>query len=151
MDCLRWYRDFETCEEVLFERYFRCNDLGKDLVPVVQEFKASTECATGVPTESSTVRDPPLQQDFDIVVPDPINLMDFIRSVEAELLDGMEIDVMSHLKHQDKEFQGACRAHIRSILAHIRMHVSKRVCICIRTRCITSTCATYILHKATYV
>lgn len=33
--------------DILFERYFRCEDLGRDLVPVVQEYKASSECATG--------------------------------------------------------------------------------------------------------
>jgi hypothetical protein len=29
MDCLRWYTDFETCDTVLYERYFPCSDLGK--------------------------------------------------------------------------------------------------------------------------
>ncbi len=24
LDCLRWYTDFERCDEVLYERYFRC-------------------------------------------------------------------------------------------------------------------------------
>eukprot|EP00960_Hanusia_phi_P028024 747164-Hanusia_phi.AAC.9 len=23
MDCLRWYKDFERCDEILFQRYFR--------------------------------------------------------------------------------------------------------------------------------
>lgn len=62
MDCLRWYQDFENCQDVLFERYFTCNDLGRDLVPVVQEFKASKEFATGQPLETSIPKDPPLKQ-----------------------------------------------------------------------------------------
>ena len=37
LDGLRWYTDFEACETVLWERYFHCADLGRDLVPVVGE------------------------------------------------------------------------------------------------------------------
>ena len=39
-DGLRYYTDFERCDTVLWERYFHCYDLGRDLVPVVKEFKA---------------------------------------------------------------------------------------------------------------
>jgi len=47
-DGLRWYRDFETCDSgVLWERYFHCDDLARDLLPVVQAFKASDACKTG--------------------------------------------------------------------------------------------------------
>lgn len=37
---LRWYVDFASpsAESVLWERYFHCADLGRDLVPVVQSY-----------------------------------------------------------------------------------------------------------------
>ena len=44
VDGLRWYTDFDTCKNILWERYFHCGDLGKDLVPVVQAYKSSEEC-----------------------------------------------------------------------------------------------------------
>lgn len=46
MDGLRWYKNFETCDEVLYERWFPCHDLGQDLVPVVKEYKNSDEFRT---------------------------------------------------------------------------------------------------------
>ena len=36
LDCLRYYVDFKTCKEVLWESYFPCFDLGRDLVPQVK-------------------------------------------------------------------------------------------------------------------
>jgi 3-hydroxyanthranilate 3,4-dioxygenase len=47
MDAMRWYTDFATCNELLYERWFRCEDLARDLPPIVKAFKASHECATG--------------------------------------------------------------------------------------------------------
>ena len=46
-DGLRFYTDFATCNELLYERWFRCEDLARDLPPIVKAFKASHECATG--------------------------------------------------------------------------------------------------------
>ncbi|EER12710.1 3-hydroxyanthranilate 3,4-dioxygenase, putative [Perkinsus marinus ATCC 50983] len=62
-DALRWYTDFDKCDEILWEKYFYCDDLGRDLVPVVEEFKASEAFATGRPTVGSVVANPPLRQD----------------------------------------------------------------------------------------
>lgn len=36
LDGLRWYTDFESCDQILWEKYFHCGDLGRDLIPVVQ-------------------------------------------------------------------------------------------------------------------
>ena len=87
-DALMWYVDFEDCREKLFERYFICNDLGRDLVPVVNEYKASQEFSTRVITPTSVSADPPCKQDLETVVPDPINLMSFIAAHSAALEDG---------------------------------------------------------------
>merc|ERR1712086_572984 len=42
-DGLRWYKDFLKAEEVQYQRYFYCDDLGRDLVPVVKAYMASEE------------------------------------------------------------------------------------------------------------
>ena len=70
-DGLRFYVDFETCERVLWERYFHCTDLGKDLAPIVAAFNASEEKATRTPRPGSVPASPPLQQDVATVVPPP--------------------------------------------------------------------------------
>ena len=62
-DGLRFYTDFATCDDVLWERYFHCRDLGKDLVPIIAEFNASEEKATRRPTDTSVLLEPPLRQD----------------------------------------------------------------------------------------
>ena len=57
VDGLRWYTSFEQPDTstdgavggkpkgVLWDRFFYCNDLEKDLVPVVKAYKSSLECA----------------------------------------------------------------------------------------------------------
>ena len=104
MDGLRWYTDFEKCDDILWERFFRCENLGKDLVPVVQAFKASQECASGVPSETSVVKpeDRPIKQDMTTVVPDPFRLSDWLEANRAELDNGAALNLFPG--HPDKEF-----------------------------------------------
>ena len=68
------------CDEVL-ERYFHCWDLGRDLVPVVNAYKSSKECETGVPTGDNIVADPPVKQDV-LPVPDPFNLNEWLEKIK---------------------------------------------------------------------
>uniref|UniRef100_A0A674PPD7 3-hydroxyanthranilate 3,4-dioxygenase n=1 Tax=Takifugu rubripes TaxID=31033 RepID=A0A674PPD7_TAKRU len=57
-DCLRYYVDNST--SILFERWFYCEDLGTQLVPVIKEFMASKQCKTGRPDPTDEVfREPP--------------------------------------------------------------------------------------------
>jgi len=47
MDGLRWYtKDFS---QILYEEWFHCDDLGVQLVPVIERFRASDAFKTGVP------------------------------------------------------------------------------------------------------
>uniref|UniRef100_A0A8B9HRC9 3-hydroxyanthranilate 3,4-dioxygenase n=1 Tax=Astyanax mexicanus TaxID=7994 RepID=A0A8B9HRC9_ASTMX len=46
-DCLRYYVDNST--DILFERWFYCENLGTQLVPVIKEFMASKQHKTGKP------------------------------------------------------------------------------------------------------
>ncbi|KAF4697632.1 3-hydroxyanthranilic acid dioxygenase [Perkinsus olseni] len=84
-DGLRWYTDFEKCDEVLWEKYFYCGDLGRDLVPVVEEFRASEAFATGRPTPGSVIADPPLRQDYQTIVPRPFSLNEWLEEHSGEL------------------------------------------------------------------
>ena len=59
LDGLRFYTDFDKCDDILWEKYFHCWDLGRDLVPVIEEYRASEEFKTGRPTGSTYPRDRP--------------------------------------------------------------------------------------------
>jgi len=102
VDGLRWYRDFETCEEVLYERYFHCADLGRDLVPVVQKYKASEECATGVPKEDSIPAEKPFDVDTETEVPEPFLLKEWLDARKEELARGADLNLFEG--HPDGEF-----------------------------------------------
>tara|TARA_B100000780_G_scaffold275944_1_gene243588 strand:+ start:131 stop:538 length:408 start_codon:yes stop_codon:yes gene_type:complete len=45
LDGLRWFVDFDntTGKDILWEKFFHCYDLGRDLVPVVKEYHSSEE------------------------------------------------------------------------------------------------------------
>ena len=102
-DGLRYYCDFATCDRVLWERYFHCNDLGKDLVPVVQAFNASVEKRTRIPTATSVPNDPPLEQDVDTIVPPPFQLNTWLEANSASLKEGNLLDLFPG--HPDGEFK----------------------------------------------
>jgi len=102
VDGLRWYTDFDKCERVLYEKYFQCFDLGRDLVPVVAQFNASAEKAAGEPSETSVVASPPFVANGDITVPDPIDLQPWLDAHAAELRSGAVIPLFPS-EHPDKE------------------------------------------------
>lgn len=101
-DGLRFYTDFATCDDVLWERYFHCRDLGKDLVPIIAEFNASEEKATRRPTDTSVLLEPPLRQDVHTVVPDPFNLDAWLAANAAALDGGASLRLFG--EHPDREF-----------------------------------------------
>lgn len=49
LDGLRWY----TKEQTLYEEWFHCTDLGSQLVPVIERFKASKAFATQQPQQDT--------------------------------------------------------------------------------------------------
>lgn len=93
LDGLRWYTDFTACDTVLWERYFHCADLGRDLVPVVQAFKGSPECASGVPGPDSAVANPPLTQDTQTVPPAPFSFAKWLDAHAEELGRGESLEL----------------------------------------------------------
>lgn len=107
VECLRWFTDFEACEKILYEQYFFCEDLGRDLVPVVQAFKDSEACQTKQPKkdyESPTeVNARPFQDDATNTVPMPFNLSHFLESKKDLLVAGRPVALFE--QHPCPEFK----------------------------------------------
>jgi 3-hydroxyanthranilate 3,4-dioxygenase len=103
VDGLRWYTDFNKPDTILYEKFFHCGDLGRDLVPVVKQFKASEEFKTSVPGDMiMTDETRPFVQDMTTVVPDPFDLEEWLTK-HAKLLDmGLGISLFP-ATHPDKE------------------------------------------------
>ncbi|RDD43791.1 3-hydroxyanthranilate 3,4-dioxygenase [Trichoplax sp. H2] len=54
MDCLRYYcEDGNSHNNILYERWFHCEDLGRQLAPIIKEYFASEEYKTGKPGKKS--------------------------------------------------------------------------------------------------
>ena len=66
LDGLRYHVD-SSCKTVLWERFFHCKDLGKELVPLIKEFFASEEYKTREPSKS--MPPPPWSADAIVDVP----------------------------------------------------------------------------------
>lgn len=74
-DGLRYYcKDKKT---ILYQKVFYCKDLGLELVPIIKEYFASEEYATGKPKNDS-VMNLPWEIDQDIDLGHPFRFMDFL-------------------------------------------------------------------------
>ncbi|XP_023660070.1 3-hydroxyanthranilate 3,4-dioxygenase [Paramormyrops kingsleyae] len=89
-DCLRYYVDNTT--DILFERWFYCEDLGVQLVPVIQEFLKSEQCRTGKPSPDESFRQPPFQLNT-MNVMTPFSFGDWVSRRHAELDQGRPLDM----------------------------------------------------------
>ena len=53
LDCLRYYCEHDDLSNnILYERWFHCDDLGSQLAPIIKEYFASEEYKTGRPGKS---------------------------------------------------------------------------------------------------
>ncbi|XP_034370420.1 3-hydroxyanthranilate 3,4-dioxygenase [Arvicanthis niloticus] len=57
LDGLRYY--VGDTEDVLFEKWFHCKDLGTQLAPIIQEFFHSEQYRTGKPDPDQLLKEPP--------------------------------------------------------------------------------------------
>lgn len=107
---LRWFIDFNTQDgkDILYEKFFHCWDLGRDLVPIVKDFHASEEKKTNVPGKnilSNADRKRIFNVDETTEVPDPFNLMEWIENNEDLLCKNPHLDLFNtDQSHPDKEF-----------------------------------------------
>ncbi|GBG29083.1 3-hydroxyanthranilate 3,4-dioxygenase [Hondaea fermentalgiana] len=103
-DALRFYTDFATCDRKLWERYFHCQDLGKDLVPVINAWKASEESKTREPTQDALPAERAIVENEQIELPEPFHLMTWVRDHDKELSeDGALLPLFPG--HPDAEFK----------------------------------------------
>lgn len=65
-DGLRWY--VPGTSDILFEDWFHCTDLGKQLKPIIEAFHASEAHTTGVPARDYSATQPPVEVDDEIKV-----------------------------------------------------------------------------------
>ncbi|KAF3842397.1 hypothetical protein F7725_024348, partial [Dissostichus mawsoni] len=89
-DCLRYYVDNTTYP--LFEKWFYCENLGTQLVPIIKEFMASKQCETGKPDANDVFRDPPFQMNT-MKVMSPFSFKDWLNTQRPTLASGSPIDM----------------------------------------------------------
>ncbi|XP_058019768.1 3-hydroxyanthranilate 3,4-dioxygenase isoform X2 [Ahaetulla prasina] len=81
-DGLRYYVGEST--DVLFERWFYCEDLGIQLIPIIQEFFSSMQYQTGKPNPDEIVRAIPFPLN-DVTVMDPFSLQDWLNDYRENI------------------------------------------------------------------
>jgi len=106
MDGLLFFTDFENCEKVHWERFFHCQDLGKDLPPVIQAYKQFEASEGGQRCEEwpEPVEARPVRQDLESEVPPPFSLADFLLAHEEALAQGQSLPLFGK-GHPDGEFE----------------------------------------------
>ncbi|XP_056148026.1 3-hydroxyanthranilate 3,4-dioxygenase [Lampris incognitus] len=89
-DCLRYYVGNST--DVLFEKWFYCESLGTQLVPIIKEFFASKQCKTGKPDPNEVFRQPPFQLNT-MNVMSPFCFKDWVDKQRPSLASGRPISM----------------------------------------------------------
>ncbi|KAF7663812.1 hypothetical protein LDENG_00197980 [Lucifuga dentata] len=89
-DCLRYYVNNTT--DILFERWFYCENLGIQLVPIIKEFMASKQNETGRPDPNEVFREPPFQLNT-MNVMSPFSFKDWIDKQRLVLASGVPINM----------------------------------------------------------
>ena len=99
IDCLRWYTDFHTCAEIEYESYFVCQDLGKDLLPAIEEYK-QFKLKGGKFQRPQPL---PITHDAETFSPAPFCLTEFVERHKLKLEVGLHIPLFKD--HPEKECQ----------------------------------------------
>ncbi|CAJ1066913.1 -hydroxyanthranilate 3%2C4-dioxygenase [Xyrichtys novacula] len=89
-DCLRYY--VENSTGILFERWFYCEDLGTQLIPIIKEFMASEQFRTGKPDPDEEFREPPFQMNT-MRVMSPFNFKLWLDEQRPTLTNRGQVDM----------------------------------------------------------
>ncbi|XP_072533807.1 3-hydroxyanthranilate 3,4-dioxygenase [Salminus brasiliensis] len=89
-DCLRYYVDNST--DILFERWFYCENLGTQLVPVIKEFMASKQHKTGKPDPDDPIKPAPFSLNT-MNVMTPFYFKDWLEKQKPKLTNGRPLDM----------------------------------------------------------
>ncbi|XP_034754724.1 3-hydroxyanthranilate 3,4-dioxygenase [Etheostoma cragini] len=89
-DCLRYYVDNTT--DILFEKWFYCEDLGTQLLPIITEFMTSQQGKTGRPDPNEVFREPPFQMNpLNVML--PFSFKDWLDKQRPSLASGRPVDM----------------------------------------------------------
>jgi len=97
-DGLRYFVDGTT--EVLFERWFHCDDLGSQLKPIIEEYFASEEHKTGKPGPQSDASQPAWEPDSVTKVESPFNLQDWLDSNRRRIRSSGSLELFPFRRYQ---------------------------------------------------
>ncbi|XP_043845412.1 3-hydroxyanthranilate 3,4-dioxygenase [Dromiciops gliroides] len=90
VDGLRYYVGDTT--NVLFEKWFYCEDLGTQLVPIIQEFFNSEQYKTGKPSLDQLLKEPPFPLSTRAVM-EPLALQGWLADHRGELRAGSTLSL----------------------------------------------------------
>ncbi|XP_006159975.1 3-hydroxyanthranilate 3,4-dioxygenase [Tupaia chinensis] len=90
LDGLRYY--VEDTADVLFEKWFYCEDLGTQLAPIIQEFFSSEQCRTGKPIPDQLRKELPFPLSTRSVT-EPMSLTTWLDGHRRELQAGTPLSL----------------------------------------------------------
>lgn len=111
-DCLRWFSDFKTCLEVEYEQFFACNDLGKDLVKVVNDYICFKNSGGSISRSGKRM----IEDDTESVVPDAFSLSYWCDLNKLSLEQGATLNLFGS-NHPDRQFQVLVSSENNRIIA----------------------------------
>ena len=92
---------------MLYEQWWHCQDLGKELKPIIEDYFASDAKAKGVPVPRKVLDKPPVATDDKVVVPAPKPLADKLAAVCAAA-DGSRAEVFRGAEFQVRAVTSRC-------------------------------------------
>lgn len=116
-DCLRWYTDFDKCEEIEYEAYFACKDLGKDLLPAIQEYKDFKQNDNEYNRPSIL----PIVENDSVITPEPFNLQAFVEKNKLKLQNGLHVPLFKN--HPETEFNVFLSSKQRELVTSLTCEV----------------------------
>ena len=100
-DGLRYYIDDEDTDGILYQRWFHCKDLGKDLKPIIVGFFESEQHKTGSPIKSDLDANPsPWKEDSKTCVEPPFDFKTWLSNNRDEIAENGQKDLFDRSKYQ---------------------------------------------------
>jgi len=103
-DGLRYYVEKENGfdpNKILFQRWFHCKDLGKELGPIIKSYFASEQHKTGIPIADDLKNNPSVwKEDEARRVEEPFNLKSFLDLRRKDITSANETDLFDHNKYK---------------------------------------------------
>jgi len=97
-DGLRYFVDSTT--DILFERWFHCEDLGSQLKPIIDEYFASEEHKSNSPKADSVMVNPPWKPDNKRNIEEPFSLQDWMDKNRRLVRSSGEVYLFDPAKYQ---------------------------------------------------